>query len=982
MSRPWRTGLLGVALLVACAPAAFAQSQATTGVIEGTVVGRDGGVLPGATVTLRNTATNFEQVVDHRRRRAASAAVLLPLGPYRITVEPRRVRDPGARGHRPRRRPDDQPDARRCSSSASSRRSRSPPRRRSIETSRTEGSTRIDAEAGRGPAQQRPQLPRLHQAHPGRDHRPGARRRRAVDQRPEGDPNNISVDGADFNNPFFGEQRGGQRPPFTFNLDAVQEVVVVADGAPAEFGRSSGGFVNVITKSGTNDMHGTAHVFYKDDSLSSDADERPTAATADEGRAPSRSRTASRSAARSSATSSSTSSPPTSSAPTRPSRPTPTASSRASSTTSPRSACPDENGPIERTNDAAVALAKLDWQASRQQPRHPALHLHQLRAGQRHLRRRLLGASAPTPSRRTTPTPSAASLISTLLEQPAQRAARPVRAREPAAPLQRPEHHLDRPAAARHRLRLRQHLPLRHAVLHPGRVLRRRASSSSTTSPGCAATTRSRPASSTTTSSRRRPSSASPTAATSSARPTASSTTPRNPNYVECSNGSSSQTGVCPAGSSITGPVLLYLQQAGVGDHSVEEAGTQTIRAERAGRLPPGPVAAALEPDHRTYGLRWEAQLQPDVRTPADEVFFAPFIGRTVTRARARSSPPTATIPDDKDMWQPRLGISWDPKGDGKSVVRAHGRHLLRPHPGALDLASTRSTNGAIGQTLFRNSALTGDPRAGAGLPGAHPAVGGRRSVPARRLRLRQGLPEPRAPTPTASPTSARSSPSFACADQGQLRQDRPHHPLPQPQRPAARLPLELAASAGRRQRHRRDAGSGLRTVASTAKSRYWGVTVGLTKRLVGQPRVPGLLHLLEGQVGRRQRARPLHLPLRQDHRPRAEYSYSDRDQRHRFNAWLLWQAPVGARRQPALLLPLGAAEVDQGRRHRRRDRRPDRINPDGSVTRRNLGRKDNEFNVARPAAVARLRASATSRSADLRGLQRLRRAPTSAAPR
>src|SRR5688572_32305138 len=42
----------------------------------------------------------------------------------------------------------------------------------------------------------------------------------------------------DFNNPFFGEQRGGQRPPFTFNLDAVQDFVVVSDGANAEFGRS------------------------------------------------------------------------------------------------------------------------------------------------------------------------------------------------------------------------------------------------------------------------------------------------------------------------------------------------------------------------------------------------------------------------------------------------------------------------------------------------------------------------------------------------------------------------------------------------------------------------------------------------------------------------------------------------------------------------------------------------------------------------
>src|SRR6202158_6638958 len=83
--------------------------------------------------------------------------------------------------------------------------------------------------------------------------------------------NNASVDGADYTNPFFGEQRGGQRPPFTFNLDAVREMVVVAQGANAEFGRSGGGFVNVITKSGTNTMHGTLHYFGKNGAPSSDA---------------------------------------------------------------------------------------------------------------------------------------------------------------------------------------------------------------------------------------------------------------------------------------------------------------------------------------------------------------------------------------------------------------------------------------------------------------------------------------------------------------------------------------------------------------------------------------------------------------------------------------------------------------------------------------------------------------------------------------
>src|SRR6185312_4284518 len=102
----------------------------------------------------------------------------------------------------------------------------------------------------------------------------------AVVQGPDGDEisiggqrgihNNVSVDGADFNNPFFGEQRGGQRPAFTFNLDAVQDFVVVADGANAEFGRSSGGFVNVITKSGTNKFHGSAHYFGKYDGLCAD----------------------------------------------------------------------------------------------------------------------------------------------------------------------------------------------------------------------------------------------------------------------------------------------------------------------------------------------------------------------------------------------------------------------------------------------------------------------------------------------------------------------------------------------------------------------------------------------------------------------------------------------------------------------------------------------------------------------------------------
>lgn len=71
---------------------------------------------------------------------------------------------------------------------------------------------------------------------------------------------NISIDGADYNNPFFGGIRGGERSnnTFTIPLESIGEFQVVATGYAAEFGRSSGGIVNVITKSGTNEFHGSA----------------------------------------------------------------------------------------------------------------------------------------------------------------------------------------------------------------------------------------------------------------------------------------------------------------------------------------------------------------------------------------------------------------------------------------------------------------------------------------------------------------------------------------------------------------------------------------------------------------------------------------------------------------------------------------------------------------------------------------------------
>jgi len=81
--------------------------------------------------------------------------------------------------------------------------------------------------------------------------------------------NNISLDGGDFNNGFFGEQLGGQRAAIDITLDAVKEFQVVASGANAEFGRTAGGVVNVITKSGTNEVHGSAFYYQRLEALTS-----------------------------------------------------------------------------------------------------------------------------------------------------------------------------------------------------------------------------------------------------------------------------------------------------------------------------------------------------------------------------------------------------------------------------------------------------------------------------------------------------------------------------------------------------------------------------------------------------------------------------------------------------------------------------------------------------------------------------------------
>jgi TonB-dependent receptor-like protein len=75
------------------------------------------------------------------------------------------------------------------------------------------------------------------------------------------------VDGADNNNGFFSLARGRYRAPYQFSNEVVQEFRVSSNTYGAELGRAGGAVVNVVTKSGSNHLHGTAFYFIRDSSF-------------------------------------------------------------------------------------------------------------------------------------------------------------------------------------------------------------------------------------------------------------------------------------------------------------------------------------------------------------------------------------------------------------------------------------------------------------------------------------------------------------------------------------------------------------------------------------------------------------------------------------------------------------------------------------------------------------------------------------------
>lgn len=87
----------------------------------------------------------------------------------------------------------------------------------------------------------------------------------------QSDYTGLVIDGADTTNNFFGENFGSlETKNLTVPMEAVQEFQVVTNGFAPEFGRATGGLLNVVTKSGTNEVHGEGHEYYRGGGLTRD----------------------------------------------------------------------------------------------------------------------------------------------------------------------------------------------------------------------------------------------------------------------------------------------------------------------------------------------------------------------------------------------------------------------------------------------------------------------------------------------------------------------------------------------------------------------------------------------------------------------------------------------------------------------------------------------------------------------------------------
>jgi hypothetical protein len=940
--------LVGAALaLFGSATALGAQSQATTGIIRGVVTDPNGAPVANAQVILHETQTNFTRTLTTDAA-GNFTGTLLPLGRYDVTArsvgyaEVKRTGIALGVG--------ETVDLRLPLSAVTLAPVTVEATRPVVDVTKAESSTPLAADVVSGLPNNGRNFINLTLLTPNV----------AIVQGPDGDEltvagqrgihNNVSVDGADFNNSFFGEQRGGQRPAFTFNLDAVQELVVVAGGANAEFGRSSGGFVNVITKSGTNELRGSLHYFGKFDALSGtpehtgplgvqkfNPDFRQHQFGFTLGGPLKRDRVFYFLAYDQQIYDDVKQK-------TRPS--SPQLDSLTTFLTARYPELANDFGSIARTNDARAALAKLDFRLS--DKHNLSLKYNYTWAEQQNgtFDVDTWGASANGLEQSHSHAVNG-SLVSFLSSRTSNELRFQFSREDRPRPYTGPNNHLgdttgvssifgagvpfhdtDIDTTNAFRIGLPFFLPIRddhdtriqlldNVSISRGNHLIKLGGEWNRTS-----TTQ-------------------VFVGFANGRMAFNSVTGfinfvnQGSHYVECRNRTTAvfytrNDGQCNVPTdTIVGPVNLYLQQSGVGTNTVEQAGTQTITQNELAVF----LQDTWKPSAKltlNYGLRWEAQLEPDPITPPSQVFFGPWIDSTVN---GHTFPSNGLIPSDKKMWQPRLGIAWDPNADGRQVFRFNAGLYYARIP-ALNLASVRSTNGSLGQTLFGSSGTVGflPPPA---FDSLLPLSTGTPFQPTVYV-VDRAFQNPRTLNVTAGYERQIANDLAASISYTHARTDHLTRFLnrndPNFGSPFGSGPTAIGT---------------LFTVESSAKSRYNGVTVGLKRVLDPNFQFDVNYTLSFDKADDDNERDPFTFRYAQVDSLNKEYNWSDRDQRHRFNGWFLSKvAGFYLNNRVSYYSAQPASETCVGNQPSgiRASSPQQRICADGHILLRNTIRKDNAY--------------------------------------
>ncbi|MGB8471096.1 MAG: carboxypeptidase regulatory-like domain-containing protein, partial [Candidatus Sulfotelmatobacter sp.] len=244
---------LGMILVVLAVSMA---SLAQTGSIAGTVADPSGAVVPGADVTVRNTATNQ----SHSTTSGASGSYTvtdLPVGPYEVTVKKdgfKLFRQPGieltvAQSFTV--------DAKLIPGAASEEVTVRADQVQDVDLETSQISNLVDERQmeslpliTRNPYQLVLLSPGTSQTDSGNG---GISVNGARDRN-----NNFLLDGVDNNDT---SVPGGMGGVLNANPESTEEFRVITDTFPAEYGRNTGAIIDVVTKSGTNSLHGNVYYF-------------------------------------------------------------------------------------------------------------------------------------------------------------------------------------------------------------------------------------------------------------------------------------------------------------------------------------------------------------------------------------------------------------------------------------------------------------------------------------------------------------------------------------------------------------------------------------------------------------------------------------------------------------------------------------------------------------------------------------------------